>query len=532
LLGAGLLIPLLLFVNRFLIPDVSMDSLNYHNYLGFKGWNGQNNKYEFYPTGIHNFSPVLDMVGYGFSIVLGYRLGTVFSVLAIYMAIWGLYKIFKLIRPSKNLIDDIGATFLFVSSFLSFELFLGIGSYFVDGMVATMGVWCTYWLLKYFQNGKSRDLWYSALMLSVMILGKQTNLYFGIVYFLVLILKREKFKRLIVLGVGVMIMPSIWYLGNWLATGNPVFPFYNAIFRSKYFEPTNFVETQFGGQNLGQKIGWFYYSILNPKRLGQVHDLFNDYKLNLYVALALPGILGLMFKKSKGTGWYLLAIFLGGYLFWALQFGYLRYGLVLEYLGGLLLLIGYSLIKSKLRYLLFLPLFGWLLIWNKRVINMSLAYDIAFRPGFFYNRESYPKEAKYLFSNKIEVGNKVEDFKPDIYLNCAVGGMTYYGLSPFNKLPVVNIDVSSYSQMTTNNFYGNEVNRRLKPYWRDQAEVKFVTLAAFTGLNTESGNCLANIKSKGWLIEGVENTTFLGYENQKLNIIYGRINRDYFDKME
>jgi hypothetical protein len=535
LLVFGLLTPLLLFLNRVLEPDVSCDSLNYHLYLGFKGWDPGNNKYEFFPTGIHNFSPVLEMVGYGFFKILGYRLGTIFSVIAIYLTILGIYKIFLLILPGKKIMGDLWNTFLFVSSFLSFELFLGIGSYFNDVLVALLTIWSMYFLLKYFANSKFKDLAIASGLMSLSVLGKQTNLYmaiaFGIVLIVDLMMKRsgKKFKMLILTGLIVISLPGCWYFGNWRATGNPVFPFYNEIFKSKYFPLVNLGEPNLGGANLKERVLWGYYSIFNTARLGQVHDLFHDFKINLYFIFG--GLLTIYYVinikiKDKLTS-RLLIFYWVGFLVWSVQFGYLRYALALEFFGGLLILIFFNKL-DKYKYLIFVPVCLWLLLQNKRVINMSLAYDISFRPGYFYDRQNYFKNLPDLFDNNIKVKST---YQADIYLNCAVTGMTYYVVSPYNNLPVFNIDQNAYHQMTNDPEYMAEQRTKIESILKDNQDVKFVTIAAKTGLNTEYSSCVSNLVRLGFLIDTEEETDFVSYSAQKLGVIYGTIPRDLFDKI-
>jgi len=113
----GLLIPLALFLNRFLIPDISFDSVNYHLYLGFKGVNWQNNQFEFYPTGIHNFSTILDVPGYVLSEVFGYRLGSIGSLIFLYLSIYVVYKIFRLYKPKFSFLDKWWSGLMFISMF-------------------------------------------------------------------------------------------------------------------------------------------------------------------------------------------------------------------------------------------------------------------------------------------------------------------------------------------------------------------------------------------------------------------------------
>ncbi len=535
LLIFALLTPLLMFINRVLEPDVSCDSLNYHLYLGFKGWHPENSKYEFFPTGIHNFSPVLEMIGYGFFQLFGYRLGTVFSVLAIYFSIYVLYKIFKLILPEKRIWGDIFNTFLFSSAFLSFELFLGIGSYFNDVLVALLTLLGVYFVLKYFKNEKRNDLIIACGLISVSVLGKQTNLYVALAMGIVLIIdllmlkSKIKFRNVFLAGVIILSLPGWWYLRNWQITANPIFPFYNSIFKSEYFPLENFHETQFGGANLWQKISWGYFSIFNPERLGQVHDLFHDFKINFYFIFG--GLLSLIYvfnRKIKDKLTTKLLIFYWiSFLIWSLQFGYLRYALALEFLGGLIILIIFNKL-GKFKYFIFVPVCLWLLLQNKRVINLSLAYDISFRPGYFYNPRSYYKNTSNLFVNTLYIESKT---KPDIYLNCSVTGMTYYVVSPFNMLPVLNIDQTAYKKMTDNEKYMGKQKEKMLPYLGDKSEIKFVTIAAKTGLNTEYNSCILNLKSRGWRIDNEEETNFLGHNDQKLGVIWGTIPKDLFDKI-
>lgn len=535
LLIFGLSIPLLLFLNRVLLPDVSCDSLNYHLYLGFKGFNTVNDKFEFFPTGIHNFSPVLEMVGYGFYKILGYRLGTVFSIVALYLSILGIYKIFSLVTK-KKIVGDLWLTFLFVSSFMSFELFLGMATYFNDVLVAMLTVWSVYFLLKYFENEKLVNLVLAAGMIGISVWGKQTNLYvaiaFGIVVIIDLILNRKglniRMRNVLMAGIIVISLPFLWYIKNWQATANPVFPFYNGIFKSGYFPPVNFHEPQFAGENLWQKIMWGYYSIFKPARLGQVHDLFHDFKINFYFIFGGILLAYYVFNKKikdKLTSRLIIFFWLAMEI-WSVQFGYLRYALAVEMLGGVLVLILFTKM-GRWKYLVFVPVCIWLLVQNKRVVNLSLAYDISFRPGYFYNKESYPKNINQLFDNKLNIVNKD---KADIYLNCSVTGMTYYVVSPYNNLPVLNIDQTAYKQMTDDKEYMAKQKENIGKVVKN-GDIKFVTIGAKTGLNTEYNSCVANLVKRGWSINAQEDVDFVGYPGQKLGVIWGTIPKYLFDKI-
>jgi len=167
---------------------------------------------------------------------------------------------------------------------------------------------------------------------------------------------------------------------------------------------------------------------------------------------------------------------------------------------------------GRSKYILYLPVFVFLILQNKRVINMSLAYDISFRPGYFYYQKTYINNLPNLFNNKIEIKSSR---KADIYLNCAVPSMSYYVVSPFNYLPVANIDRGAYKILTDNDNYMSKQGLVVGK--------KFVTIAAKTGLNTEYNSCVANLKFRGWTIEAEEEVLFVGSSSQKLVVIWGEI---------
>jgi len=538
----GLSIPLLLFLNRFLIPDVSFDSTNYHYYLGYKGFHPENNKYEFFPTGIHNFASFFDMFGYGLSVLVGYRLGTFVSVLSIYVTVFFLYKLVKLLNKKIEIIGSSLNSFLFVSSIISFELFLGIATYYVDALAMAFLVASTFYLFKYLLENKDKFLYISSLILSLAILGKQTNLYFvfpfGMAVLINLIARKTKFwlmvKKLFFTGVLLLSFPMPWYIKNFVMTGNPVFPFYNGIFKSEYFPAVNFEQVIFGGRNFVEKLLWGVYSYLEPVRLGEVHDLFTDYKINFYfVSVLLLLGLYLLFNRKKDLRLLSFTIFyLGLFEFWGLQFGYLRYGLILEALGGVLILLLINSFKNKwLKFIIIVPVFLFLIVQNKRIVNMSLAYDISFRPGYYYNRNTYFDKKDSLFDSKIET-SKSNDYNPRVYLNCSVQGMTFYPLSEFNSLPVLNIDKRAYTAMTSNMEYRDEVRNRFSLYLDENhisgEELTFVAISTYEGLGAEYENCIRHIEGEGYSILGEEVVDFIDNTDIELRVVYGTLKRDFF----
>lgn len=534
LLVFTLLIPLFLFLNRFLIPDMSFDSLNYHLFLGFKGFNFQNNNSEFFPTGIHNFSTVLEIPGYLLENILGYRFGSIGSLIFLYLSVFIVFKIFCLYKKGTELLKYWWSGILFANIFLSFESFLQISTYYVDIEVAFLMLSSLYFLLKYEKTKKIKDIVFSSIFTAVFVLGKMTSWYylfpyFGYLFYILTTNNKIIFKRKIfIFFLTALISLSLflpWAYKNYRESGNPVFPFYNAIFKSKYSNSReNFSQVIFGGRNLTEKLFWGIESIKYPVRLGEVHDLFNDYKINIYFITALLILIWSLAVKNKLMR-KLSIFYLLIYFSWSYFFGYLRYGLVLEFLGALLLLLCFMEMKSIKKYLVLLPILFILIVQNKRIVNMSLAYDISFRPGYYYNRATYPKEMQNFRINKIEVDESiVSKFNPQVFLNCAIPQMTFYVLSDFNKLPVLNVDERAYSELTSNKYYVEKGENGVKKMINNDS-LNFVTIVGDGGFNNTYSDCIKNLKKKDFIIldeEKIDN--FLGYKNQKMVIIFGRIN--------
>lgn len=528
----ALLIPLFLFLNRFLIPDVSYDSLNYHLFLGQRGVDRQNIPFEFYPTGMHNFSPILEIPGYLMSRLFGYRLGSISSLIFLYLSIFILYKIFRLYEPKSKILDKWWLTFFFVSSFLSFEAFLQIATFYVDIEVAFLSLASLYFLLKYEKLSCFSDLIFSAVFLGVLFLGKLTGAYFLVTYFIYLayilirnpkIKWKQKILNYFLTGLIVISFSLPFWYKNFLNTRNPVYPYYNNIFKSNLYPIIYFTQDKSGPDNNFEKIFWGVVSIKKPEKLGQVHDLFHDFKINIYFILIIIILIWALIKKDKELI-KLSVFYLVTYEIWAWVFGYLRYAVFLEFMGGIILMIWICRLKGWTKYLIIGPLFFIMLLQGKRIVNLSLAYDISFRPGYFYNRLSYPRQWLNFSQKKIVIDKKyLDEFQPQVFLNCASPNMSYYTLSDFDKLPVLNIDRRFYGDMTGNQLFVDKQKEWLFKIVKSST-VKFVTIVAETGLNNFYIDCKANLINRGYKILAEVDSDFLGYQGQKLKVIFGEFN--------
>ena len=532
ILVAGLLIPFFIFINRFLIPDISFDSINYHLYNGYKTVNYQNSKYEFYPTGIYSFSRILDFPGFVLRNFLGYRLGSIGSLVYLYMSVLILYKIFRFYEPKYELLNKWWSGIMLTSTFLSYEMFFQLATYYVDIEVAFLMLVSIYFLLKYERTKKILDLRRSSFVVSVFVLGKMTTWYILLPYFgylsMILCLDKkqnikQKLVRLISIGVISLILVIPWWYKNLLQTGNPVFPFYNKIFKSGYYVSQNFSQnSMFGGRNIMERVFWGVLSINNPTRLGEGHDLYNDFKINIYFILIIVVFLWSWRKRNKKL-LKLSGFYLGIYLFWAIVFGYLRYGMVLELLGGLILIVWFSEINFRNRNLIIIPIVLLMIYTGKNVVLKSLKYEVSWRAGLVTLGRDYFNNIKYLNTNEIGVNENGKEVKDLVYLNCSVPNLGFMVLSKYRNLPVINIDRRSGTDLVTNGNYKEKIKKNISSI-TSSSKINFVTIAGSGGLINQKNDCEETlIKIGATITDQIKVDNFLGYDNQKLNVIYGNL---------
>jgi hypothetical protein len=496
--------------------------------------------FEFYPTGIHTFPKFFDIFGGITRQLFGYRLGTISNLIFLYGVIYLSYKIIKLFFRDFKITKDWLTVFLFINIFISFEAFFQLPTYFVDIISEFFVLLAVYFLFKFFLTPNLKWIYLSSLIAGLSILGKYTNIIYVIPLVLIVTFnavifqkyfKFYKFKNLLIMMILISTPFLLSGVPNFKNTGNPVFPFYNGILKSKYFELINFENPRFGALNLKEKLLWPIYSLANPTRLGEGHDLANDYKLNIYYAIAILSIIGSLLIKDGRSKFFsnFNLYFILSFMMWNFTFGYLRYALILETVGGILLVLWWQKIKTfakgntKNIATLFVIVFSLLFFRGDKVaLNLGLAYDLSWRKSFWYNNTDYIKELKNIFKNNIYIYD--QSFNPDIYLNCALPNTAYYTLSNFKHLPMLNIDIRTYSGLTLNKNYINVTRKKLKNYTNKSSQVKFITITGNEGLIDNYHECLTILKYYNYNIEKeIELDNFLGYNGQKLVVIFGKL---------
>lgn len=191
------------------------------------------------------------------------------SALNMYLLIFTSVSVFSL---SKLFIDNINDRLLVVALFLSTpmicNLLLGLQTDLFLSFLASIGCVLLYELKAAFSP---RQLVGVLLIIALCASTKVPGILLGLGFFASIVvmffqvkydLKTITFRDGIVISLFVCIMGAVAlypYINAYLVTGNPVFPLYNGIFKSAYFEPNNFIDNRFvKGANLKSFYGLFF----------------------------------------------------------------------------------------------------------------------------------------------------------------------------------------------------------------------------------------------------------------------------------
>lgn len=216
------------------------------------------------------------------------------------------------------------------------------------------------------------------------------------------------FVAILIVGFGIALNP---YVTSYMVTGNPVFPLYNAIFKSPFYNPVNFKDNNFThGASLQAWWGMFFDSskYLESKNfivgfhyfllpLAGIVCLYKTIRFKTLLYLALPTLVfgGLMFYMVQYVRYLfpvmpIACILAAGVFYTPSQLGALRYIKSTTSFATLIILIGLNIY--------FLPGVSWIFDQNPlKNYTPSAKLEIAkgYNPEHVINRylnEKYPGE--------------------------------------------------------------------------------------------------------------------------------------------
>jgi len=342
--------------------DVNWDQLNYHMYIGatwLKGFSPDN----LLPAQIQTWLNPLGVIFTTLPVLCLPPIPAVF-ILCLYSTacLFLIYLITQIVlndvvRASHARIYGILAMAIAAAtpSFLS-----EIGTTYNDNLISAIILLALMCFLKFLGNSRGNILWLAGtgLLLGVAAGLKLSALFylfsFCLSLFIFKYVFRFRYRSLIFcfacIACGFIITYAFWGFHLYHEYGNPLFPFYNGIFRSAYFFPKNVVDPRFTAKDIAEYL-------LYPFKCATINnfhqELFSRYiQMLVFTLLFLFSCCYFIIKKKSGKEFqgsgnpgliriffFLLTFSCFSYFLWLATFGVQRYFMTIELLLGLLITV-------------------------------------------------------------------------------------------------------------------------------------------------------------------------------------------------
>lgn len=417
------------FAVKGIRPDMSYDTYNYHLLCQIPGF-VDNLNYHVMPGKFQMFGFRLgDRMFYPFRALLGLRMGTLLNAAAM-VIIYRQVTVF-LTWFQDSLRDDrkegrkavrtplykVLRTTAFRPSVIAFfvvcryDLILQSGSYMVELLALPFLLEMFFLLVREREEERiGKEAFVFCVIGGILFCMKMTNIVYLAPMVLLYIWKiRKDITPLLFfscLAAGAVPV-TIYLIYNGVSTGNPVFPYYNTIFKSEYFEIMNFKDTRWGPGELKEIFLWPWYMIRYPDyRMSELACTYNLDLVSGYLAMAVLAA-GVFFKGVRRNlerfrrELLLMAVYFLSFLAWTVTTGHTRYFMGGILLNGILLAICCIRLLNCGKWLpvltaaaLALPLggkvdYGFTAVWQ--------GYEWSLRDS---SPESYRENARWIFRDR------------------------------------------------------------------------------------------------------------------------------------
>jgi len=323
-------------------PDVGFDVLTYHIFHGERALRGLLVvPGDFYPYYFPFLNPAPDILAALLRHALGYRLGTVGSLLA---TVWTGALLYRILAPNiaSPRLRALATLWIVCSEGILWE----VGNYMVDLYGLPLLLEAALLALPDDDPAWSplEELPRLGLLLGSAVAFKLTNLVFAVVIALVFfgrLLSRGRplDRRRLALSLGTAAVSFLLPMAPhtlllWQTTGSPLFPHYNAFFRSPLFPQVNIRDGRFGPPSALDAVVWPVVSAFRPGRLSELGRTSGRLALGY-----LGALLALVVRPRDRRLGALAVIVVAGSFLWSLGAGNHRYGLFLELCGGLIVVL-------------------------------------------------------------------------------------------------------------------------------------------------------------------------------------------------
>ncbi len=399
----------LVYAIRAAFPDLSYDVLAYHVFHAERALRGELSiPGDFFPSYFPLLNPAPDMLTGIYRHGLGYRMGTIVNYLALLWAGIVLDKILRRYLPHAAL-RCFGVLLVLWSEHLLFE----INNYMVDLLALPLLLEATYRVIRDDEaQDQTRTAIFIALLLGSSVAFKLNNLVFALPVALVYssrFIARKNSTRLKISWLGAVsaviaavlpLLPHTSYL--YARLQSPVFPFYNKLFKSPFFPPQNGYDERWGARGLSETLLWPVMAVFKPQRLSEI---------GVYTGRISVGFIGalicLLLARPDQRRRLVCVILISGSLLWSAATGYIRYGLYLEALSGVVLLsLSAYFLQLSARFPVpvkwFLAIAPWFFLCGQSLIATKyvLGHEWGGRPTIFDDFRGHGKESHYLFNDR------------------------------------------------------------------------------------------------------------------------------------
>ena len=319
---------------RIAIPDFSYDVKNYHIYLQENVFTDKIN-FDFFAGSIVNtfLFPLGDRMNYIFRYILGYRLGTILSYYSIIVLFYQTKNILNILC-GKSKINSILSSLCFTSYIIK----IWTGTYYIDIYSTVFILEIIYFILKekdcYLSKKK---IYIISLLTGIATAIKLPN--FIIIFPIIALSILAKRKQIKVRNVGYYIIATIVFVTPFLIylienikqTGNPIFPYYNNVFRSNFFGNFAWKDARFGLPNWKYIFIWPIWTSIFGLGYGDDCIITDAIWAIGYTVTTLYVIYSTIIKRNRNIKLYKFSILTLILTFVWIIFleGYMRYALVI-----------------------------------------------------------------------------------------------------------------------------------------------------------------------------------------------------------
>ncbi len=346
-------------------PEASWDLRNYHLYTPFALLHGKAS-YDLYPASQHTFAnPALDLPSYVARVALLDRpniLSCLLSLPTIISAFMA-YRICLYMLPASARVRQplaLIATLLGATGIGTMGTLASTDSEAFPGMFTLAGLLCVVGAAR-----ECRGAWmhYTAggALCGLAVGLKLTQMYCAVALVAsVLLLSAATWRNRLPAaaavalgcGAGAAITGGPWWLSLYLKFGNPIFPFFNNVFRSPFYPPVQ-ISTEYLKPNgaLETLFYPFYWAFEVQRRVWEGPNREPRFAV-AYVAVVLAVLVALAARRwarapgtedSERSGKLVLGFFAIAFVVWEAQFSIYRYLFPLEMIAGRRCLSRYAL---------------------------------------------------------------------------------------------------------------------------------------------------------------------------------------------